>query len=317
MRAVQITEFGGPEVLTMTVLPDPEPAPGSTVVAVSLVGVNYADTHAVENSYLAPARLPLVPGSEVAGTAPDGRRVVALVGEGGYAERALAVNELCFDIPDLVNDAQALALLVQGVTAWHLLRTSSRMAVGESVVVHAGAGGVGSLAVQLAKAWGAGRIIATASTEAKRQIALDLGADVALDSSADDLTSRLKEANHGRGVDIVLEMAGGPVFDASLAALGRFGRIVTYGMASRTAPKPVEPGRLMTGSTTVAGFWLVDCIGRPAMLAEPLAELFEMIVSGALRPLMGGEYPLSEAARAHRDLRARSTVGKLVLDPSS
>lgn len=317
MRAVQITEFGGPEVLTLTVLPDPEPAPGSTVVAVSLVGVNYADTHAVENSYLAPARLPLVPGGEVAGTAPDGRRVVALVGHGGYAERAIAANELCFDIPDLVNDAQALALVVQGVTAWHLLRTSSRMAEGESVVVHAGAGGVGSLAVQLAKAWGAGRIIATASTEAKRQIALDLGADVALDSSAYGLTNRLIEANHGRGVDIVLEMAGGPVFDASLAALGRFGRIVTYGMASRTAPTPVEPGRLMTGSKTVAGFWLVDCIGRPGMLAEPLAELFEMIASGALRPLIGGKYPLSEAARAHRDLRARATVGKLVLDPSS
>jgi len=202
------------------------------------------------------------------------------------------------------------------LTAWHLLRTSSRMAVGESVVVHAGAGGVGSLAVQLAKAWGAGNVIATASTEAKRQTALDLGADVALDSSAEDLTERLKEANSGQGVDIVLEMAGGPVFDASLAALGRFGRMVTYGMASRVAPTPVAPGRLMTGSKSVVGFWLIDCIGRPGMLAEPLGELFDMTSSGALRPLLGGKYPLSEAARAHQDLRARTTVGKLVLDPS-
>lgn len=317
MRAIQITEFGGPEVLTLTELPDPEPLAGSTVVAVSKVGVNYADTHHVENSYLSPAKLPLVPGSEVAGVAPDGRRVVALVGEGGYAERALAPDGLCFDIPDQVNDAQALALVVQGVTAWHLLRTSSRMVPGESVVVHAAAGGVGSLAVQLAKAWGAGRVIATASTEEKRQAALELGADVALDSSADDLTQRLKDANHGRGVDIVLEMAGGPVFDASLAALGRFGRMVTYGMASRKAPTPVEPGRLMTGSKSVTGFWLIDCIGRPGMLAEPLTELFDMIVSGELRPLIGAEYPLSEAAQAHRDLRARTTVGKLVLDPAS
>lgn len=317
MRAIQITEFGGPEVLTLTELPDPEPTPGSTLVAVSLVGVNYADTHHVENSYLAPARLPLVPGGEVAGVAPDGRRVVALLGEGGYAERALAPDDLCFDIPDQVNDAQALALVLQGVTAWHLLRTSSRMVEGESVVVHAAAGGVGSLAVQLAKAWGAGRVIATASTEAKRQTALDLGADVALDSSGDDLTARLKEANNGRGVDIVLEMAGGPVFDASLAALARFGRVVTYGNASRTAPTPVEPGRLMTGSKSVVGFWLVDCIGRPGMLSEPLAELFEMTAAGALRPLLGGTYPLSEAARAHHDLRSRGTVGKLVLDPSS
>ncbi|MGH3372389.1 MAG: quinone oxidoreductase family protein [Nocardioidaceae bacterium] len=317
MRAVQITEFGGPEVLTLAELADPEPTAGSTVVEVSRIGVNYADTHHVENSYLSPATLPLVPGGEVVGHAPDGRRVVALVGEGGYAERALAPDGLCFDVPAQVTDAQALAMVVQGLTAWHLLRTSSRMSPGESVVVHAAAGGVGSLAVQLAKAWGAGRVIATASTPAKRQAALDLGADVALDSTGDDLTERLKQANGGRKVDIVLEMAGGTVFDASLAALGRFGRLVTYGMASRVAPAPVDPARLMTGSKSVVGFWLVDCVGRPGMMAEPLAELFEMTVAGALRPLIGGEYPLAEAARAHRDLRERTTVGKLVLDPSA
>lgn len=317
MRAVQITEFGGPEVLTLTELPEPAVAPGSTLVEVTRIGVNYADTHHVENSYLAPAALPLVPGAEVVGLTRDGRRVVALVGEGGYAERAVAPDALCFDVPDEVSDAQALALVVQGLTAWHLLRTSSRMAPGESVVVHAAAGGVGSLAVQLAKAWGAGRVIATASTPEKRQTALDLGADVAVDPAGEDLPARLREANGGRKVDIVLEMAGGTVFDASLAALGRFGRLVTYGMASRTAPRPVEPARLMVGSTSVVGFWLIDCIGRPGMLAEPLAELFDMTGSGRLRPLLGGEYPLSDAARAHRDLRARATMGKLVLDPSA
>jgi NADPH2:quinone reductase len=316
VRAVQITEFGGPEVLTPTDLPDPQPSPGHQVLQVSRVGVNYADTHHVENSYLAPAELPLVPGAEVVGRTPDGRRVVALVGEGGYAERVLAPESLCFDVPDAVDDAAALALVVQGLTAWHLLRTSARMTPGETVVVHAAAGGVGSLAVQLARQWGAGRVIATASSDDKRKTALDLGADVALDSSPDDLAARLKEANDGRGVDIVLEMAGGPVFDASLAALGRFGRLVAYGMASRTAPTPVEPGRLMTGSKSVVGFWLIDCLGRPGMLAEPLAELFDLVGSGRLRPLLGGEYPLSQAAQAHRDLRARRTVGKLVLDPA-
>jgi NADPH:quinone reductase len=316
VRAVQITEFGGPEVLTPTDLPDPEPSPGHQVLQVSRVGVNYADTHHVENSYLAPAELPLVPGAEVVGSTPDGRRVVALVGQGGYAERALAPDGLCFDVPDGVDDAAALALVVQGLTAWHLLRTSARMLTGETVVVHAAAGGVGSLAVQLAKRWGAGRVIATASSEDKRKLALDLGADAALDSAADGLAERLREANDGSGVDIVLEMAGGPVFDASLAALGRFGRLVTYGMASRQAPRPVEPGGLMTGSKSVVGFWLIDCLGRPGMLAEPLAELFDLTASGALRPVRGGEYPLSQAAQAHRDLRARTTVGKLVLDPA-
>ena len=316
MRAVQITEFGGPEVLTVTELPDPEAAPGFQVLDVSRVGVNYADTHQVENSYLSPAKLPLVPGSEVVGRTPDGRRVLALVGEGGDAERALAPEAMSFEVPEGVEDGAALALLVQGVTAWHLLRTSSRMAEGETVVVHAAAGGVGSLAVQLAKRWGAGRVIATASSEEKRKTALELGADEAVDPAGDDLAERLKAANDGEGVDIVLEMVGGPVFDASLAALGRFGRLVTYGMASRTPPTPVEPGVLMTGSKSLTGFWLVDCLSRPEMLGGPLAELFDLTARGELRPLVGGEYPLSEAAQAHRDMRARTTVGKLVLDPT-
>jgi NADPH2:quinone reductase len=316
VRAVHITEFGGPEVLQLTELPDPRPAPGQTLIDVNRSGINYADTHHVENSYLAPAKLPLVPGAEVAGRTADGRRVVALVGEGGYAERALAPDNLTFDIPEGTTDGQALALVSQGLTAWHLLRTSTRMADGETVVVHAAAGGVGSLLVQLAKRWGAGRVIATASTEGKRQLALDLGADVALDGSPDRLNDRLREANEGRGVDIVLEMVGGPVFDASIAALGRFGRIAFYGMASRTPPTPVEPARLMARSQSVVGFWLVDCLRRAGMLAEPLAELFELTAAGELRPVIGGEYGLSEVAAAHRALRSRSTIGKLLLDPS-
>ena len=316
MRAIQITEFGGPEVLTLTDLLDPEPRPGMSVVEVIRSGVNYADTHHVEDSYLAPAERPLVPGSEVAGRTADGRRVLALVGEGGYAEKALVADQLSFEIPDPVSEAQALALLVQGVTAWHLLRTSSRMAEGESVVVHAAAGGVGSIAAQLAKKWGAGRVIATASTDAKRELALELGADVAIDGTPDALTERLKEANGGKSVDIVLEMTGGPVFDASMAALGRWGRMVAYGIASRTAPTPIEVGRLMGRSQSVIGFWLSACVGRPGMLAEPLAELFAMTAAGELRPVLGGEYPLAEAARAHEALRSRATTGKLVLDPT-
>jgi len=316
VRAVQITVFGGPEVLQLTELPDPRPAPGQTLIDVNRSGINYADTHHVENSYRTPAKLPLVPGAEVAGRTADGRRVVALVGEGGYAERALAPDNLTFDIPDGTTDGQALALVSQGLTAWHLLRTSTRMADGETVVVHAAAGGVGSLLVQLAKRWGAGRVIATASTEGKRQLALDLGADVALDGSPDRLNDRLREVNEGRGVDIVLEMVGGPVFDASIAALGRFGRIAFYGMASRTPPTPVEPARLMARSQSVIGFWLVDCLRQAGMLAEPLAELFELTAAGELRPVIGGEYGLSEVAAAHRALRSRSTIGKLLLDPS-
>lgn len=315
MRAIQITEFGGPEVLRETELPDPVPGPGQLMIEVDHAGVNYADTHAVEDSYLSRSPLPMVPGAEVVGRTGDGRRVVALLGgNGGYAQRAVADDALAYRLPDDVTDAQALALVVQGLTAWHLLHTSARLAAGESVVVHAAAGGTGSLAVQLAKAAGAGRVIATASTEDKRELARELGADVAVDADPAGLKDRLVAANGGHGVDVVLEMTGGPVFDASLAALAPFGRLVTYGMASRTPPTPVDPARLLGRSRAVIGFWLAHCLGRSGMFREPLAELLAMTAKGELAPRLGGVYPLSRAADAHRDLRARRTTGKLVLD---
>ena len=316
MRAVQITEFGGPEVLTLTELPDPVVDGGLQVLEVSSAGVNYADTHQAENSYLSRTTLPLVPGAEVAGRTPDGRRVVAMVGSGGYAERAVADAAAAFDVPDAVDDLTALALLVQGATALLLLRRTVHLAPGESVVVHAAAGGVGSLAVQLAKAFGAGRVIATASSESKRSLALSLGADVAIDAGAPDLTAALREANGGRRVDIVLDMTGGAVTDASVAALAPFGRLAFYGMASRTPPTPVAPASLMAHSTTVAGMWLAHAFRVPGLMAATMDELFSLVAAGSLRALPGGEYGLSEARRAHEDLRARRTTGKLVLDPT-
>jgi len=314
VRAIQITAFGGPEVLTPADLPDPVAGPGELLVEVAAAGLNYADTHTVEDSYLSRAKLPLVPGSEVIGRTADGRRVMALTGTGGYAERAAARESLVHEVPDAVADGPALALIVQGLTAWHLLRTAGHLEPGESVVVHAAAGGTGSLAVQLAKAFGAGRVVATASTPAKRELALELGADAAVDPDPDGLADRLREAAGGKGAGLVLEMTGGPVFDASLAALAPFGRLVTYGMASRTPATPVEPARLMARSSAVIGFWLARLLGRPGAYHEPLDELLAMTAAGRLRPVLGGVYPLAEAARAHEDLRARRTTGKLVLD---
>ncbi|MFM7597241.1 MAG: zinc-binding alcohol dehydrogenase family protein, partial [Actinomycetota bacterium] len=303
--------------LELVELPDPEPIPGLELLSVTASGVNYADTHAAENSYLSAQTLPFVPGAEVVGTLADGRRVCGFTarGGGGYADRALIAPAACFDVPDGVSDAAALSLLVQGLTAWHLLRTSARMVPGETVVVIAAAGGVGSLAVQLAKLWGAGRVIAVASTPEKRDLAISLGADAAVDSGSDDLAGALREANDGKGVDIVLETTGGPTTDACLAALGSFGRIVVYGMASRTAATPVPPTSLMIGSKSLIGFWLVDCmkVDPVGMVAQPLRELVGMVASGALKPLTGTAYPLAEARRAHEDLRARATTGKVIL----
>ena len=315
MRAVTISAFGGPEVLELVEdAPVPEAGEGQVLVRVSRAGINFADTHARENSYLASYELPLIPGGEVAGEV-DGKRVAALVGTGGYAEYAVAPAAAVFPLPDGVSDAAALALIIQGLSAWHLLRTSSKLAEGESVVVHAAAGGVGSLAVQLAKRFGAGRVIATASTEEKRALALELGADAAVDAREPELAAALREANDGAKVDIVLEMAGGHVFDQSLRALAPFGRLVTYGIASGE-PNTVASGALMARSQAVIGFWLAHCFGRPGMVAEPMQELFELVASGGLRVVEGEVYGLSEARRAHEDMQARRTSGKLVLDPA-
>jgi len=315
MRACQIEEFGGTEVLEVSEVPKPEPGEGQVLIEVSRAGMNFADTHQRENSYLARYETPLILGGEVAGTTPDGQRVIALVGTGGYAEYAVAHESSVFPIPDGLDDGAALALLIQGLTAWHLFRTSAKLASGESVVVVSGAGGVGSLALQLAKPFGAGRVIATASTEEKRELCLSLGADAAVDPGVEDLKEAFVSANDGNQVDVVLEMAGGRTFDAGFDALAPFGRIVAYGIAGREQ-NAVETGRLMRKSRAVVGFWLMHCLGRRDMIEEPLADLFDRAARGDLKPQMGETYPLSDVRRAHEDMHARRTSGKLMLDPS-
>lgn len=315
VRGIQITEFGGPETLVVNELADPVPGPDEQLFDVLAAGVNYADTHQIEDTYLAKQVLPLIPGSEVVVRSADGQRHLGLIGSGGYAQKIATDPRALFPIPDAVGDGAALTTLVQGATAWHLLRTSTHLQEGESVVVHAGAGGVGTIAVQLARRWGAGRVIATASSEAKRQVALDLGADAAVDSTVTDLTAALRAANDGKRVDVVLEMTGGAVFDQSLAALAPLGRLAVFGMASRTPGAPIAPATLMGRSQGVIGFWLMHLVQRPGLLAAAVTDLLQLIAAKQLRPLVGATYSLQHAAEAHRALRERSSVGKLVLDP--
>ena len=324
MRAIQITEFGGPEVLREADVPAPEPSSSEVLIKVSRAGINFADTHNRTNTYLSRAPLPVIPGTEVAGTRIDtGERVVALTGTGGYAQYAVAPAAQTFPVPDGIDDGAALAMVVQGLTAWHLYATSARVAPGESVVIHAGAGGVGTLAIQLGRRFDAGRVIATASTDAKRALCIELGADAAIDSAAGAPTgspgamaARIVAANDGRPVDAVFEMTGGAVFSESLRALAPFGRLVAYGMASGTPPQ-LSVGELMRGSTAVIGFWLVHCLAHREMSADVLVQLFDLVAAGELTPVIGETYPLADAHRAHRDLAARSTTGKLLLDPGA
>ena len=313
MRAIQITEFGGPEVLNLIEMADPVAGENEILLEIRAIGVNYADTHQTENSYLSAQSLPLIPGVEIVGS-NDGKRYLALAISGGYAERAAVHKAMTFPIPEGVSDEDALALLVQGTTAWHLLKTMSHLRAGESVVIHAAAGGVGTLAIQLAKLWGA-HVIAVTSSEEKSALALSLGADAAVDANSENLSDALKAANGGKRVDIILEMVGGNTFDESVKALAHFGRLITFGMASRTAPTPIHPGALMHGSKTIAGFWLNNCFGKPHLFNVVLEELFALILQGDLKPVIGGVYPLDQAGDAHRAMLARGTVGKIVLKP--
>lgn len=316
MRAVRVTRFGGPEVLEIVDdAPEPDVGEGMALLEVVRAGINFADTHQAEDTYLAPTTLPLVPGVEAAGRIGD-RRVVSLLAGGGYAQRAAAPLATTFDVPDGVDDGTACALVLQGTTAWHVLRTSARIQPGETVVVMAAAGGVGTLAVQLARTFGAGRVVAVASTPEKRALATELGADATVDSTEDDLTTAIREACGGRS-DVVLEMTGGPTTAACLATLAPFGRLVMYGMASREPTPPIDLGRLTVRSQGVIGFWLAHAMRDPArLLAGPMAELLDLVARGELRAVIGDTYALGDARLAHEDLRARRTVGKLLLDPS-
>ena len=314
MKAIQITEFGGPESMHLVDLADPTPGPGQELIEVTSIGINYADTHQTENSYLTQQVLPMIPGLEVVGIA-NGRRVVSPVDGGGYAQKVVAYSAAMIEIPAGVTDEQALCMLVQGTTAWHILKTLGHVKPGETVVIHAAAGGVGTIAIQLAKLWGA-KVIAVASSESKRALAKSLGADVVIDSNPDNLLTAIREANGGKRVDLVLEMVGGKTFDASLEALAQFGRLVTFGMASRTAPTPLHPGSLMTGTKTISGFWLTPLFGNKEMLDDVVAELFSLIIEGKLKPVIGATFGLSQATQAHQAMLARETTGKITLNPA-
>jgi NADPH:quinone reductase len=314
MKAIQIEEFGGPEVLQYTEVPDPSPKLSEVVLNVKRSGVNFADTHASRNDYLAEQTLPLIPGAEAAGQLSDGRRVVALLGSGGYAEKVAVPKAQLIELPEGVDYDQAAGGLLQGLTAMALVHRCARIEPGETIVVEAAAGGTGGLSVQVAKRAGA-RVIGLASSEEKRELVKGLGADAVVDSRAEDLGAAIREANDGKRVDAVLHMSGGAAFDAEMDVLAPLGRMVVFGIASREQ-REVSTAALLRGSKSVIGFWLAHLLSRPDLLVPMIGELLAAIAKGELTVTIGEVYPLSEAARAHEDLIARRTSGKLLLDPS-
>jgi NADPH2:quinone reductase len=315
VKAIRIEEFGGPEVMQFVDdLPEPEPLHGEVLVEVARSGVNFADTHATRDDYLAKQSLPLVPGGEISGRTPDGRRVAAVLGSGGYATHVAVPESFLVPVPDAVTDDQAASILLQGLTAHALVHRCARLKSGETVVIEAAAGGTGTLAVQLAKRAGA-RVIGLASSPDKRELVERLGADATVDSRADELGEAILEANGGERVDAVFEMSGGSAFDQTLKTLAPFGRMVTFGIASREQNE-VATGWLMRHSVEVVGFWLMHLIPLREEVTAMISDLLGAVAVGELEVVVGGVYPLSQAAKAHEALAARTSTGKLLLDPT-
>jgi len=237
---------------------------------------------------------------------------MALTAGGGYADYAVIPARALLPMPPQLSFTQAAALPLQGLTAYCLLTLSGRMQPGESVLVHSAAGGVGTLAVQMAKLLGAGKVIATASTPAKLEFACSLGADVQIDYTKEDVAAKVREATNGKGVDIILDGVGGEVFEQSLRCLAPFGRLIVYGLASGQ-PVDLNPIRLMRRNQSVVGFYLGQMMAQPEQLRPAMEKIAGWLAEEKLRLMIGHVFGLEEAATAHGLLESRATTGKVVL----
>jgi NADPH2:quinone reductase len=321
MKAIRIHETGGPEVMQLEEVEVPTPQEGEVLVKVEAAGVNYADLAQRQGAYLTRTHTPMTLGVEFAGTVAalgpgvstlaEGTRVVAF-GVGGYAEYAVARANMAIPIPPNLDFVHAAALPVHGITAYQLLRESARIQPGESVLVHAAAGGVGTLAVQLAKLMGAGKVIGTASNTSKLNLVRSLGADAAINYTEENWVEQVKTATGGRGADIVLEMVGGSVAEQNLQCLAPFGRMVVYGAASGQIVQ-FSGIQLMYKNQAIIGYWLTAQLSRPDRIFQAVMELMQFITNGQLQIIVGQTFPLAEAAEAHRAIAERKTTGKVVL----
>jgi NADPH2:quinone reductase len=304
LKAVVLRETGGPEQLVAEEAPEPEAGDGQVVVRVRAAGVNFADVLVRQGRYPQPPELPTVPGSEVAGEV-DGRRVMALPQGGGYAE-AVAVDErLVVPLPDGASFEQGAGFLLTYLTAWIPLTRQVRVGPGSVVLVHAGSGGVGAAAIQLAKHLGA-EVVATASSEEKRAVALEQGADRAL--AYDDFADEVR-------ADVVLDPVGGEVFTRSFRVLKPLGSVVALGYAGGWW-EPLDPAPLVGRNLSLHGFYLGRLMRHePKLVQEAVRELLELWSSGAVKPLVGATFPLERAADAHSLIESRRHVGKVVLVP--
>ncbi len=314
MKAVRVKGFGGVDQLEFVELPDPEPQPGQVRIRVEACGLNYADVMQREGLYPGGPKPPYIPGLEAAGIVeagdalPPGTRVMAMSAGGCHAERLCVSAAACIRCPDFMSFAEAAAMPVQYLTAYHALTTFGRAVAGETVLIHAAAGGVGTAAVQIAKLLGL-HVIGTASSEEKRRRIVELGADEVF--SYEDFD---RELNGNRAPALILEAVGGDVFRRSLAILPSLGRLVVFGAASKEV-QPIDTLKIMFRSQTVAGLHLNSIFERPALMAESLSRLLGWLGQGKLKIQIGHTLPLADIREAHELIASRQSYGKIVLTP--
>jgi NADPH:quinone reductase len=325
MKAVRFHQTGGPEVLVLEDVPIPTPGSGEILIRVEAAGINYADAMRRNGDpYAEPSPTPYVPGVEVAGTvaahgpgvrAPAiGTPVFASPEWGGYAQYVTAPTARVMPLPAGLTSVQATTLVVQGLTAALVLRHAGQLAPGETVAVEAAAGGVGSFAVQLAKLFGASKVLGLASDAGKCARARQLGADEAIDYTDPSWPRAVRRLTGGRGTDLLLEMTGGVTLSRALQALAPFGRMVVYGQASRQ-PAHIDTQRLVVPNHSIIGFYLGAYIRRRDLIQSTLEELIGYALDRRLELQVGAVLPLARASEAHRLLEGRKTTGKVVLQP--
>jgi NADPH2:quinone reductase len=303
VRAVVLRETGGPEQLEVTEVAEPDPGEGEVLVHVRAAGINFADVLVRAGRYPQPPELPTVLGTEIAGEV-DGRRVMALPPAGGYAERVAISEDLLVPLPDDASFEEGASFLLTFLTAWIPLTRQARVEPASVVLVHAGAGGVGSAAIQVAKNLGA-TVVATASSEEKRRVVLDLGADEAFDY----------DGFEGVKADVVLDSVGGDVFARSFGVLKPLGTVIAIGFAGGWW-EPLDPGPLVGRNLGLQGFYLGRLMRhRPDVVRDAIGEVLALWQQGAVKPLVGATFALEDAAAAHRLIEERRSVGKVVLVP--
>lgn len=322
MRAIQIRMTGGPEVLMPVELPVPEPGPGQVLVKIEAIGVNFIDTYLREGRYA--AELPFIPGQEAAGTVVSaatgvhgfraGDRVAWNGTRGTYAEYALAPAHDLLHIPDEVSFEAAAAVLVQGLTAHYLAHDTYHLQSGDTVLVHAGAGGVGLLLTQIAKKLDA-RVLTTVSTDAKAELSRAAGADRVINYVLESFVEKVKQETSGDLLPVVYDSVGKSTFEDSLKCLRPLGLLALYGASSGAVP-PFDLIRLsQMGSLFVTRPTLKDYVPTRAALEQRANDIFTAVAAGELNVRIGHRYSLRDAAQAHQDLESRKTTGKVLLLP--